>query len=180
MLKSDQDSADQALYYKAPCIGVCSTTYGDSVCRGCRRYSFEIIHWNQFTLLEKKMIWIRLEQSRVTLLRNVFIIIDQQRLDAALAEYKIPRIPGRSPYWAIYELIKKLATLSHTDTDSASGNSMHLTLTKLGLRYTHPNLQSHQRSWFQLYQDLKQQLYELAVAEYEHQHKSLLESHKCP
>ncbi|MEC7008614.1 MAG: DUF1289 domain-containing protein, partial [Pseudomonadota bacterium] len=31
---------------KTPCIGVCSTGIGDSVCRGCKRFSHEVIHWN--------------------------------------------------------------------------------------------------------------------------------------
>ena len=28
---------------RTPCVGICSTTYGDDVCRGCKRFSFEVI-----------------------------------------------------------------------------------------------------------------------------------------
>ncbi len=29
---------------RTPCVGMCSTTYGDLVCRGCRRFSHEIVN----------------------------------------------------------------------------------------------------------------------------------------
>jgi predicted Fe-S protein YdhL (DUF1289 family) len=32
-----------------PCIGVCSTGIGDVVCRGCKRYAQEVIHWNGYS-----------------------------------------------------------------------------------------------------------------------------------
>lgn len=32
---------------RTPCIGICSTTsLGDRVCRGCKRYAAEVIDWN--------------------------------------------------------------------------------------------------------------------------------------
>ncbi|MCZ6890305.1 MAG: DUF1289 domain-containing protein, partial [Gammaproteobacteria bacterium] len=34
---------------RTPCIGICSTTYGDLVCRGCKRYAHEIVDWNRYT-----------------------------------------------------------------------------------------------------------------------------------
>ena len=39
---------------KTPCIGICSTTsVGDWVCRGCKRYSTEVIGWISFGEEEK-------------------------------------------------------------------------------------------------------------------------------
>ena len=32
----------EKLIKRTPCIGVCSTTYGDDICRGCRRFRHEI------------------------------------------------------------------------------------------------------------------------------------------
>ena len=45
---------------KTPCIGVCSTTYGDLVCRGCKRFSHEIVDWNSYDLDQRKRVWSRL------------------------------------------------------------------------------------------------------------------------
>lgn len=37
----------------SPCVGVCSTTYGDAVCMGCGRTFDEVHQWNQMTKEEK-------------------------------------------------------------------------------------------------------------------------------
>lgn len=46
-----------------PCIGRCSTVFGDDVCRGCRRFSHEVIHWNRYNANEQKLVWKRLDQQ---------------------------------------------------------------------------------------------------------------------
>ena len=40
---------------KTPCIGVCSTGIGDSVCRGCKRFSHEVIDWNSYSQEQKRI-----------------------------------------------------------------------------------------------------------------------------
>jgi predicted Fe-S protein YdhL (DUF1289 family) len=47
---------------KTPCVGLCSTVYGDLVCRGCKRFHHEVIHWNGYNEDEKRAVWLRLEQ----------------------------------------------------------------------------------------------------------------------
>jgi len=42
-----------------PCLGICSTTYGDNVCKGCKRYVHEVIDWNKFNSQEKELVNIR-------------------------------------------------------------------------------------------------------------------------
>ncbi len=44
-----------------PCVGRCSTVYGDAVCRGCKRFVHEVTHWNQYTEKQKESVWRRLE-----------------------------------------------------------------------------------------------------------------------
>ena len=46
---------------KTPCIGVCSTGIGDNVCRGCKRFSHEVIDWNAYSEDQRFMIDQRLE-----------------------------------------------------------------------------------------------------------------------
>ena len=38
---------------ESPCIGVCSTTFGDDICYGCQRTYIEVIQWNTFSDEEK-------------------------------------------------------------------------------------------------------------------------------
>ncbi len=44
---------------KSPCIGVC-TLDSDFVCRGCGRTIEEILHWREYTDIEKREINTRL------------------------------------------------------------------------------------------------------------------------
>ena len=41
---------------KTPCIGVCSTGIGDLVCRGCKRFSHEVIQWNGYSEEQKRIV----------------------------------------------------------------------------------------------------------------------------
>ena len=59
-----------------PCIGICSTTFGDDVCKGCKRFSHEITSWGKFSNDERAFVNRRLEQFKSTLLEEKFTIID--------------------------------------------------------------------------------------------------------
>ena len=49
---------------RTPCVGICSTTYGDMVCRGCKRYAHEIVQWNAYSPSQRATIEQRLVQLR--------------------------------------------------------------------------------------------------------------------
>lgn len=44
----------------SPCVGVCSTSFGDDICYGCKRTSDEVIKWNSLSDEEKNQINLRL------------------------------------------------------------------------------------------------------------------------
>lgn len=44
----------------SPCVGICSTTFGDDVCYGCQRTYLEVIQWNSLNDEEKNKINLRL------------------------------------------------------------------------------------------------------------------------
>lgn len=44
-----------------PCAGRCSTVFGDSVCRGCRRFNHEVIQWNTYNEAQRLAVWKRLD-----------------------------------------------------------------------------------------------------------------------
>ncbi len=46
----------------SPCIGVCSTTYGDLICRGCYRFAHEVTQWNGYDGAQKAAVQARLDQ----------------------------------------------------------------------------------------------------------------------
>ena len=43
----------ESLITASPCIGICSTTFGDDICFGCQRTYLEVIQWNTFSDEEK-------------------------------------------------------------------------------------------------------------------------------
>jgi len=44
----------------APCIAICSTAQGDSICKGCGRTEDEVQHWPVLTPGEKRAVWRRI------------------------------------------------------------------------------------------------------------------------
>lgn len=63
-----------------PCIGICSTTYGDDVCKGCKRFIHEIIDWNGYEAEEKQIIWQRLIDVTVESVQRYLIIDNPEKL----------------------------------------------------------------------------------------------------
>lgn len=44
---------DKLLLTDSPCVGICSTTFGDDICYGCKRTYLEVIQWNTMNDHEK-------------------------------------------------------------------------------------------------------------------------------
>ena len=74
---------------KTPCIGVCSTVFGDEVCRGCKRFQHEIIKWNAYDDIEKRSVLNRLELLKVQIMQSKIMIIDEDLLRSKLHDYKV-------------------------------------------------------------------------------------------
>ena len=73
-----------------PCIGLCSTTFGDLVCRGCKRYIHEIVGWNGFTDAQKRIVVLRLEQLRIEAVRAHAAVTDAARLAQVAMSLRLP------------------------------------------------------------------------------------------
>lgn len=92
-----------------PCVGICSTTFGDVVCRGCRRYLHEVIDWNRYSDAQKRLIWQRLDQLLGQVLPTAFRIDDATLLREKLAFYRIPFRSDGSPWVLLYALLRSAA-----------------------------------------------------------------------
>ena len=91
---------------KTPCIGVCSTGIGDRVCRGCKRFAHEVIHWNSYNNDEKLIIEQRLSLFLSQCTRNKLQVVDQQLLLSQLESQQIPFPKHRDVYCWAYCLLK--------------------------------------------------------------------------
>jgi len=93
---------------KTPCIGICSTTsLGDRVCRGCKRYGFEVINWNGYGDQEKVAVLKRIEKLVCQILESKLRIFSVPNLRLGLEQNRIPFDPELNPYCWLHNLIKK-------------------------------------------------------------------------
>ena len=89
-----------------PCLGICSTTYGDDVCRGCKRFIHEVINWNSYSNDEKEIVNSRLEEFKVTILSHRFKVTDAELLSSKLKEYAINFNDSLDPITWIFDLLR--------------------------------------------------------------------------
>ena len=88
-----------------PCIGICSTIYGDEVCRGCKRFYHEIIDWNAYSREAKDRIFERLETFIIDATSDKLMVTDSDLLRAQLDKLNIRYHPDTDPLcWAYYLL----------------------------------------------------------------------------
>ncbi len=91
---------------KTPCIGVCSTGIGDRVCRGCKRFAHEVIHWNSYSNEQKLLIEERLAGFLSRCVRNKLQVVDKRRLKTQLEAHRITFPKNRDVYCWAYCLLK--------------------------------------------------------------------------
>ncbi|CAN1601819.1 DUF1289 domain-containing protein [Pseudomonas mediterranea] len=92
---------------KTPCVGLCSTVYGDLVCRGCKRFHHEVIHWNGYNEDEKRAVWMRLEQLLVQVMVAKLEVFDAGLLREQLVARQIRFVAHQSEYCWAYQLIAR-------------------------------------------------------------------------
>jgi predicted Fe-S protein YdhL (DUF1289 family) len=93
---------------KTPCIGICSTTsLGDRVCRGCKRYSFEVIDWNGYQDGEKAAVLKRIEKLVTQILSDKLRIFSVPNLKLGLDQARVPYDATLSPYCWLHNLLNK-------------------------------------------------------------------------
>ena len=89
-----------------PCIGICSTTFGDDVCKGCKRFSHEITNWGKFSTDERAVVNSRLEQFKITLLEEKFTISDSELFESKMNEFSINFNSSLEPITWIFDLLR--------------------------------------------------------------------------
>jgi predicted Fe-S protein YdhL (DUF1289 family) len=141
---------------RTPCIGVCSTGIGDSVCRGCKRFAHEVIHWNGYSEAQKRIVDGRLAQFLAQCVANRLRITDRALLAWQLQTQQIRHDPDHDPYCWLFALLK--AGAGQIDDAAAFGFEV---------------LPSHAgRSLSELREEIDRDFYALSCAHYERYHLS--------
>ena len=89
-----------------PCIGICSTTFGDDVCKGCKRFSHEITNWGKFSTDERAVVNSRLEQFKTIILEEKFTISDSELFESKMNEFSINFNSSLEPITWIFDLLR--------------------------------------------------------------------------
>ena len=104
-------------HVQTPCVGVCSTGIGDSVCRGCKRFDYEVIRWNSYDGSQKFSIDQRLDHLLSGVVANRLHIFDSQRLADQLKLQQVRYASYRDPYCWLHELLRAGASQKNDTQD---------------------------------------------------------------
>ena len=94
---------------RTPCVGICSTTYGDEVCRGCKRFSFEVINWNAFNPEERESVWKRLEKLKSQIMDSRLKIYEPEKLKNSINRYQLKIKDDLNDLSKAFEIIKQVS-----------------------------------------------------------------------
>lgn len=93
----------------SPCIGICSTTYGDLVCRGCKRFAHEVVGWNGYAEPQRAAILQRLAELRDGALQRQITRAQLSELCTVAAALPLANADQMSPEARAYEALRSLA-----------------------------------------------------------------------
>ena len=139
------------LIKRTPCIGVCSTSYGDHICRGCKRFSHEVTGWIKYSDTEKSLVNERLQKFKTTILEDKFTIIDPEKLRNKLKDANISFNQELDPLCWVFDLFRTF-TIEDIDLEEVGialkGEFLNMSLSKIK-------------------EDINKEFFELSLAHYE-------------
>ena len=109
---TDMSKATQLPPVRTPCIGVCSTGIGDAVCRGCKRFSHEVIDWNGYTQEEKRIVDRRLSAFLSQACAHKCTIEDASLLQWQLDVQQVRYDPSHDAYSWLFQLCEQVPARS--------------------------------------------------------------------
>ena len=92
---------------KTPCIGVCSTVFGDEVCRGCKRFQNEVIDWNGYQDSQKIAVLSRLESLKTQIMESKISIVNKKLLQNQLDTLDIKYVIDDNPFCWVFDLLRQ-------------------------------------------------------------------------
>ena len=92
---------------KTPCIGVCSTVFGDEVCRGCKRFQNEVINWNGYQDSQKIAVLSRLESLKTQIMESKISIVNKELLQNQLDTLDIKYVIDDNPFCWVFDLLRQ-------------------------------------------------------------------------
>ena len=141
-------SKDSSARTRTPCVGICSTTYGVDVCRGCKRFIHEVINWNSFNPEEKESVWKRLEKLKTLIMQSKISIINETLMEEKIDELQLKINSDLNSLSKAFEIVK-LTSKSFDD------------LNEFGIKIVNKDV-----SLIDLKEEIEKELYDLSMAHF--------------
>ena len=141
-------SKDSSVRTRTPCVGICSTTYGDDVCRCCKRFIHEVINWNSFNPEEKESVWKRLEKLKTLIMQSKISIINETLMEEKIEELQLKINSDLNSLSKAFEIVK-LTSKSFDD------------LNEFGIKIVNKDV-----SLIDLKEEIEKELYDLSMAHF--------------
>lgn len=90
----------------SPCVGLCSTTVGDRVCRGCQRSDTEIRDWFGYDATERRRRMDDLDALRTGVAEQFLQVRDAAMLQTQLERHRIRFRQDQPPLSRAVELLR--------------------------------------------------------------------------
>lgn len=118
----------------SPCVGLCSTTLGDPVCRGCQRHESEIRDWFVYTDATRREVMQRLDAWRTRIAGEYLRVSDEAQLEAQLVRHRIRHRPDQPGLSRAVELLRvgrgRMRDITRYGLQ-AHGKGLHLSVDEL-------------------------------------------------
>ncbi|OTG78048.1 hypothetical protein B9T33_14390 [Acinetobacter sp. ANC 5054] len=114
-------SNDRRIASLTPCAGRCSTVFGDSVCRGCRRFNHEVIKWNTYTAEQHTTIWRRLDAQLDQILIPMLPLANITHVEGFVLSKRVRLRPDATKGRKLYHALKLCEKNRHFTDDSGLG-----------------------------------------------------------
>nr|WP_299379524.1 DUF1289 domain-containing protein [uncultured Halomonas sp.] len=90
----------------SPCVGLCSTTLGDPVCRGCQRTENEIRNWFGYADEQRRARMAELDALRARVAGDFLGVLDAGLLQSQLERHRIRFRDDQPPLSRAIELLR--------------------------------------------------------------------------
>ncbi|WP_353144290.1 DUF1289 domain-containing protein [Acinetobacter pragensis] len=114
-------STDRRIASLTPCAGRCSTVFGDSVCRGCRRFNHEVIKWNTYTAEQQRTVWQRLDAQLDQILIPMMPLADLRHVEGFVLSKRVRLRPDATRGRKLYHALKLCEKNRHFTDESGLG-----------------------------------------------------------
>ncbi|OTG66734.1 DUF1289 domain-containing protein [Acinetobacter silvestris] len=116
-------SNDRRIPSLTPCAGRCSTVFGDAVCRGCRRFNHEVIHWNTYNAEQRLVVWKRLDAQLDQILVPMLPLANIKHVEGFIHGKRVRILESASCGRKLYHALKLCEKNKHLAEESGLGLS---------------------------------------------------------